>query len=54
MAPKLIYFPLPGRAEVARLIFNITGTDFEVRLWENIYNTGPVLQLAEQLLYTAT
>jgi hypothetical protein len=32
MAPKIIYFALPGRAEVARLMFSITGKEFEVRL----------------------
>jgi glutathione S-transferase len=29
MAPKIIYFALPGRAEVARLMFSITGKEFE-------------------------
>jgi hypothetical protein len=32
MTPKIIYFALPGRAEVARLMFSITGKEFEVRL----------------------
>lgn len=30
MAPKLIYFALPGRAEVSRLMFSINGKEFEV------------------------
>jgi hypothetical protein len=31
MAPTLIYFTLPGRAEAARLMFSISGEEFQVR-----------------------
>lgn len=30
MAPTLIYFPLPGRAEVARLLLSIGKVEFVV------------------------
>lgn len=28
--PTLIYFPFPGRAEIARLVFTLGKIDFEV------------------------
>jgi hypothetical protein len=30
--PTLIYFPIPGRAEVARLCFTIGGIEYEVSM----------------------
>lgn len=58
--PTLIYFPIPGRAEVARLCFTIGGIDYEDKhidfaTWPELKPTTPfgqvpVLQVDSQMI----
>lgn len=50
MAPKLIYFALPGRAEVARLMFSISGKQFEVCDCAGVLGTRPAQQYCSVLV----